>query len=234
MAKILLEVVAGSVDEALAAADAGADRIELCSALPVGGLTPSLGLASEVVQSVSIPVVVMLRGREGGFVISDAEFRTMLADMAALRDVGVRGFVFAILKPNGSLDSARCRELVTAAGEAETVFHRAFDGMSERSAVLESLTELGFARLLTSGGAPTAIEGKGAVADLMTQSAGRIQILPGGGVRPTNVVELIRDTGVSQVHFSARRFGAAGYDGFPDPILDADLVAQMRTATEAV
>jgi len=234
LAKILLEVVAGSVDEALAAADAGADRIELCSALPVGGLTPTIGLAGEVVRSVSIPVVVMLRGREGGFVISDSEFRTMIADMIALRGVGVQGFVFAILTPDGALDSKRCRTLVSTAGDAETVFHRAFDGMSDRPAVLESLIELGFTRLLTSGGAATAIEGKGAIADLMVQSAGRIQILPGGGVRPTNVAELVRATGVNQVHFSARKFGAAGYDGFPDPILNAELVAQMRTATEAV
>ena len=234
MGKVLLEVVAGSVDEALAAEDAGADRIELCSALPVGGLTPSLGLAERVVSAVNIPVVVMLRGREGGFSISDAEFDTMISDLAHLRGVGIAGLVFAVLTPAGELDQGRCRSLVEAAGSAQTVFHRAFDGMSSRLEVLEALIEIGFTRLLTSGGAKTAPEGAAEIAELVKRAAGRIEILPGGGVRPANVRSLIAQTGVDQVHFSARNFGAAGYDGFPNPFLNASLVAEMRMATEAV
>lgn len=231
---ILLEVVAGSVDEALAAEQAGADRIELCSALPVGGLTPSLGMAKHVLSAVQIPVAVMLRSREGGFVPSADEFETMLLDAALLRDLGVAAFVFAVLDGEGNLDEARCRKLVETVLPADSVFHRAVDQMSDRGPVIESLIELGFCRLLTSGGAATAWQGAEQIRVDRQEFGEQIQILPGGGIRPENVGELVRRTGVTQVHFSSRRPGAVGYDGFPDPEFDAERVYEVRVALQDV
>lgn len=233
MSEILLEAVAGSVDEALAAEQAGADRIELCSALPVGGLTPSLGMVRMVCRSVKIPVAVMIRSREGGFVFSPAEISAMVEDAKALADAGARDFVFACLGAGGKINAEASRAIL---GECpgKGVFHRAFDDMDDPAATLDQLIELGFGRILTSGGEKTALEGAERIRSLVVQAADRVEILPGGGVRPHNAAEIVRQTGVSQLHFSARIAGGVGYDGFADPIFDSDRVRQMREAVQAV
>ncbi len=233
MKTILLEAVAGSVDEALAAEQAGADRIELCSALPVGGLTPSVGMVRTVCRAVKIPVAVMIRSREGGFSFSASEVAAMVDDAKALADAGAKDFVFASLTNEGAIDKEATKAIL---GECPRtgVFHRAFDDMDDPEETLEQLIELGFGRLLTSGGQKTALEGADRIQNLVAQSAGRIEILPGGGVRPNNAAELIRRTGVTQLHFSARIAGSVGYDGFTNPIFDSERVQEMRKAVEVV
>jgi copper homeostasis protein len=198
--RVLLEVCVDSVADALAVAGAGADRIELCSALSLGGLTPSHGALAEVKRLVERPVMAMIRPRESGFCYSDAEFATMCRDADLACQLGADGIVFGILDERGRIDEARCRKLRTIAGNRQAVFHRAFDLVPDPLAALGTLVDLGFTRILTSGQQPTAIEGAGLIRQLNERAAGRIEILPGGGLNETNVAEFVRSTGCRQVH----------------------------------
>ena len=157
--KVLLEVCVGSVWDAVRAAENGADRLELCSGLELGGLTPSAGMIAEVVRSVEIPVVVMLRPRAGGFCYAEADFRAMLHDAEQALEAGASGLVFGVLRGNGQIDQERCGRLVEAAGDRQRVFHRAFDVVPDPLAALEQLIELGVTRVLTSGRQPTCAAG---------------------------------------------------------------------------
>jgi copper homeostasis protein len=204
MSELLVEAVCCTVDECLEAEANGADRIELCTALVVGGLTPSLGTLIEARAATRLPIVSMVRAREGGFCYSARELATMRRDAELALSHGANGIVFGILRADGSVDAARCRELVAIAGRAETVFHRAFDDVSDPFAALETLISLGFTRILTSGGQPTAVAGAPLLRRLADRAAGRIEILPGGGVRAANVAELLRVSGLSAVHLSDR------------------------------
>jgi copper homeostasis protein CutC len=201
--RILLEVAVTTGDEAQLAAEAGADRLELCSALEVGGVTPSRAAFFAVREVVAIPVYVLLRPRSGGFVYSGPEFATIQRDAEWFLDHGANGIVFGVLTTEGSIDRIRCAELVAIA-KGKAVFHRAFDFLSDRLAALEEIVDLGFERSLTSGGAPTAIEGRVEIAKLVQRAAGRIKVLPAGGIRPDNVAQLLCETGCSQVHASLR------------------------------
>ena len=204
MSRILLEIVCETIDDALAAELAGADRLELCSGLEVGGLTPSLGFALETVALVNAPFVAMVRPRRGDFVYTIAELAVMRRDAGLLLEAGASGVVFGCLTPEQRVAERVCAQLVAAAGDAETVFHRAFDRVRDQAAELEALIELGFTRVLTSGGAKTALEGADRIRALLERAAGRIEILPAGGIREHNVEEVIRRTGCAQVHLSRR------------------------------
>lgn len=221
MKRITLEVAVTTADEARLAVDAGADRLELCAALEVGGVTPSPGTFLEAGAAVRVPVYVLLRPRPGGFVYSDAEFATLKRDAEWFLSHVADGIVFGILTTDGQIDRDRCSELVWLA-RGKAVFHRAFDFLHDRPAALEELIDLGFERVLTSGGATTAIEGVEEIARLAHRAGGRIVILPGGGIRPENVANLLRVTGCDQVHASLRRPAT-------DPILAANprLAGQM-------
>ncbi len=197
---VLVEVCVSSFDDAVAAIDAGADRIELCAALEVGGLTPSFGLIERVVAAVDKPVMVMVRPRVGDFTFSDDDLETMLADIDAARRAGAAGVVFGFLDERGGIDPARTRQCVAAAAGLQTVFHRAIDFAADPVAGVETLAELGVTRVLTSGGARRAIDGVDAIRQMLARTAGRLEVLPGGGVRPTNVRQLIEATGCDQVH----------------------------------
>jgi copper homeostasis protein len=209
---ILLEVAVASVDDALVAAENGAHRVELNAALELGGLTPSLGVLREVRKAVQLPIIVMLRPRSGGFVYSAAEFRTMQQDCDLALSNGGDGIAFGFLHADRGIDVDRCRQLIRQAGRAQTVFHRAFDNTSDPVTALDQLIDLGVTRVLTSGGRATAPEGAGMIARLVERAGDRIEILPGGGVRAENVVDLIRVTGCNQVHgsFSEARGDRAG------------------------
>jgi copper homeostasis protein len=201
--RVQVEVSVGSVADVEAAVAAGADRLELCSALELGGLTPSLGLVEQVIAHSRVPVVVMLRPRAGGFCYDRHEFAAMLADAERFLYLGANGIVFGVLENVGRIDVPRTREIIERAGAAQTVFHRAFDFVTDQHAGVDQLIEVGCSSILTSGGRPTAIEGAAIIRELIEHAQGRIELLPAGQIRAANVVDLVRDTGCNQVHIGA-------------------------------
>lgn len=201
--KLLLEVIATAAHECTVIERAGGDRIELCSALALGGLTPSAALVQRARAATHLPILMMLRPREGGFAYNAAEFAQMALDLKFGRAAGVNGFVFGCLTPEGTVDVERTAHLLKLAGDTQTVFHRAFDVVPNPAAALETLISLGVTRVLTSGQRASAWQGAPLIRQLVRQAAGRIEILPGAGVRAEHVAELVRVTGVTQVHASA-------------------------------
>lgn len=200
MRKYLLEVCCGSAEDALQAIRGGADRIELNSCLFFGGLTPSVGTLRVVKQMTALPVMAMVRPRQGGFCYTDAEYRTALADAEALLENGADGLVFGFLKPDGTLDEEHCRTLVRLAGSKTKVFHRAIDVAGDWRKMLGQLIDLGVDRVLTSGLAPNVLYGVGVIREMIQFAQGAIQILPGGGVNLENVDRIIEETGCDQIH----------------------------------
>lgn len=201
---IRFEVCCGTAEDALQAAAGGADRVELNSALFLGGLTPSLGALQVVKAHSTVPVVCMVRPREAGFCYSETEYFTMEADARALLAAGADGLAFGFLLPDGRVDEQRTRRFVALCGEREAVFHRAFDVTPDRDAAIQTLIACGVRRVLTSGGAGTAMEGREELRRLQARYGNYIEILPGGGIRAENAAALAAYTGVSQVHGSAR------------------------------
>jgi copper homeostasis protein len=204
MPRVLLEVCVGSVDDALTAVAGGADRLELNSALALGGLTPSAGLFAEVRRRVTVPIIAMVRPRAGGFAYSDADFDVMLRDAEWLLAAGADGLAFGLLTPNGEIDRPRSRRLREACGDRPAVFHRAFDVTPDPFTSLDELIDLGFTRVMTSGQEETAIQGATLIAELIGRADGRIEVLPAGRINPLTVSELLTRTGCRQVHASAR------------------------------
>jgi copper homeostasis protein len=202
--RILLEVPVASAEDALTAQGGGADRLELNAALALGGLTPSLGTLLEVRASVALPVLVMVRPRLGGFAYSEADFKVMQRDTDLALQHGADGVVFGVLTAEGRVDGERCRCLVRQVGDRGAVFHRAFDVTPDPLAALEELIGLGFRRVMTSGQQETAYDGAGLIAELITRAAGRIEILPAGGINRFTVADVLARTGCGQVHASLR------------------------------
>jgi copper homeostasis protein len=197
---ILVEAAVESLDDALAAVDGGADRLELCANLADGGTTPSEELIAEVVEQVAIPVFVMIRPRGGSFVYSTAELDDMRRSIDRARELDVDGFVLGVLNTSNRIDTIRTQSLVDVAGDLPVTFHRAFDRVADRIDALDTLIDLGIGRVLTSGGAPTAAQGLAQLRELVETAGDEIVILAGGGVRFQNVLELVEETGVSEVH----------------------------------
>ena len=204
--RVLVEVIADSPSGALLAEQAGADRIELCCAVAEGGLTPSLGLLRETLAVVRIPVVAMLRPRRGDFLYAADEFRVMQRDLDVLLQNGAHGIATGALLADGAIDEIRVAELVRAAGSVPVTFHRAFDCVRDPQRALETLVDLGVARLLTSGLAATATAGAARIRALHEQARSRLSIIAGAGVRAHNVAALLVATRVTEVHLSASRF----------------------------
>ena len=201
---ILIELCAGGIDDVLLAHAAGIQRIELNSGMSCGGLTPSPGLLQHARQFYSGQIIAMVRPREGGFCYSKAEFLQMLQDAEFLVQHGSDGLAVGFLNPDSTLDIQRCREFRERFPNQKLVFHRAFDVVADYASVLEQLVELKYDRILTSGGQPTASLGLQRLQDCQKQAAGRIEILPGSGIRAHNVREIVQHTGCRQVHTSAR------------------------------
>lgn len=195
----LLEVCVETIDEAIAAADAGAGRLEVCACMSEAGTTPSVGLVSAVLDRVLIPVFVMIRPRGGDFMYSDNELDVMRRDIEAMKRIGVHGVVSGVLEESRAIDREATRGLVEAAAPLPFTFHRAFDLTPELERSLAVLRVLGVQRVLTSGGASTAIVGADAIARLARQG-GQTQMVAGGGVRAAHAAELVRTSGVSEVH----------------------------------
>jgi len=203
---MILEVCIDSYEGALLAQKYGAKRVELCSALTVGGLTPSLAVSQQCSTLEEIEVHAMLRHREGDFVYSDADLMILQKDLIGLSNANVKGIVFGCLSPANELDLAKNKALVQAAKllDLEVTFHRAFDFVNEPQKVLEQLIELGFDRLLTSGQQPTAIEGITMIQQLVEWADGRILIMAGSGVNASNAIQLA-ETGVDALHFTSHK-----------------------------
>jgi len=197
-----VEICADSVESALAAAKGGAKRIELCSALSEGGITPSAGLIGMVRQAVDIQFHVIIRPRGGGFVYSESELAVMRRDISAVKALGADGVVLGILNPDATVDRVRTTELVELAGPLRVTFHRAFDVCSNLPAALEDVIACGVDRLLTAGGQCDAIHNVESLAGLQRRAAGRIRIMAGGGIRIGNVREIVTRTGIEEVHTS--------------------------------
>jgi copper homeostasis protein len=202
--RVKLEVAVASVEDALTAQEGGADRLELNTALALGGLTPSLGTLIEVKAAVALPVLVMVRPRPGGFAYNEAEFRVMQRDVDLALEHGADGIVFGILTPESLIDRERCRRILGQVGSSAAVFHRAFDVVSNPLAALEQLIELGFRRVMTSGQEETAYNGTPLIAELIEQAAGRIEVLPASGINRFTIADVLARTGCTQVHASLR------------------------------
>jgi copper homeostasis protein len=204
MDSVLVEVCADSVASAVAAERGGAARIELCSGLIEGGITPSAGLIATVRAAVSIPLHVMIRPRGGDFCYDSAELDAMRRDIAHAARMGANGVVFGILNIDAQVEVARMRELVEVARPLEVTFHRAFDMAADFSRALEDVCESGVSRLLTSGGEQTSWQGQGVIAGLVKQARGRIVVMPGSGIKPENAREIVEQTGAREIHVGLR------------------------------
>jgi copper homeostasis protein len=202
--KVVIEVCVDSVASALAAERGGADRVELCSGLIEGGITPSAGLIETTRLAVSVPLHVMIRPRGGDFCYDAKEFEIMRRDLALAKRLGANGVVFGILDVEGSVDVARTRQLVDLARPLAVTFHRAFDMAAELPRALDDVCAAGADRLLTSGGEPTSVQGQEIIRQLVNQASGRIIIVAGGGVKPENAHSLVERTGVSEIHVGLR------------------------------
>lgn len=227
MHKITFEVCAGSYQDCLAAEKGGADRVELNSALSVGGLTPSLISLIRAKREISLKVVCMVRPRAGGFCYDETEAQLMLEEAELLLEHGADGIAFGFLKADRTVDAEKTKEMVELihAKGAEAVFHRAFDVTPDPVKAIETLIDCGVDRLLTSGQKAKASEGLELLAELQNKYGDQIELLAGSGVNDGNVWELIEKTGIHQVHSSCKFYrtdptteaGSVSYVYLPAP-----------------
>lgn len=201
---MLVEVCANSLESALNAEKAGADRIELCSELGVGGITPSYGLLQSVKEKVSIPAHVLIRPRSGDFTYSDLEFDIMKRNIAVCVDLGFEGIVSGVLHKDYTLDVERTRELIEASNGLIFTFHRAFDWVNDPKGVLAQLEVLGVDYILSSGQQKSSPDGIELLSELQ-ERATKCSIMPGGGIRPENV-HRFKQKGFSAIHLSGSKF----------------------------
>ncbi len=197
---VVIEACVESLEAALAAERGGADRLELCANLDVGGTTPSGELLAAVKSRVGIPVFTMIRPRGGSFFYTAADRDETRRDIAAVRERGADGLVLGMLDERGRVDVPGMRDVLADADGLPVTFHRAFDEIADQHAALEVLMELGVGRVLTSGRAASALEGADAIKALVEHAGERIRVMAGGGVRAHNARELVRLAGVSELH----------------------------------
>lgn len=199
---VLLEICIDSIASAKAAKRGGADRLEVCSALALGGTTPSFGLLEQCVTDLQMPSMMMIRPHDGNFVYDADHLETMLTDIEVAKSTGAQGVVFGCLTAEGEIDLESCQRLIDACDGLETTFHRAFDVVPNPLEAFRQLQEIGFDRLLTSGQQPSALEGASLIRQLVDEST-TTTILAGAGVSAATVEDLVRQTGVCEVHASA-------------------------------
>ena len=210
--KYVLEISVDGIEKSLAAERGGADRLELCADLSVGGLTPPRELLRAVREKVHIPIYSLIRPRAGDFVYSDAEFAEMERSIAIATECGMDGVVLGILKKNRRVDMARTRRLVDLARPLPVTFHRAFDETPDMARALEAVIQTGAARILTSAGAKTALQGAAKLAELVAAARDRVSgvgspmqpdriiIIPGAGITHSNIAEVAQKTGAIEFH----------------------------------
>jgi copper homeostasis protein len=196
----LIEVCVDSVASAMAAERGGAQRVELCSDLLEGGVTPSIGLLQVVRSRVAIAVHPIIRPRPGDFCYSEEELECMRRDIAIAKNEGADGVVLGILQPDGNVDIQRTRQLVELARPLSVTFHRAFDMSADLSRALEDVCATGADRILTSGGEQSCLQGLSTVVGLVKSSRGRISIMAGGRIGIRDAAIIIKQTGVNEIH----------------------------------
>ncbi|MFI3287822.1 MAG: copper homeostasis protein CutC [Rikenellaceae bacterium] len=204
MKLITLEVCANSAQSCIEAQRGGAHRVELCAGIPEGGTTPSYAEIKTARKAVDIELNVIIRPRGGDFLYSPLEVETMAEDIRIAKSLGADGVVFGCLRPDGTIDTSLCERLLKGCDGLSTTFHRAFDVCHNPLTALEEIISLGFDRILTSGAKPTALEGKELIRTLTERAEGRIKIMAGSGVNPTNIRELYDYTATREFHSSAR------------------------------
>ena len=200
-----IEICANSVESAVKAQEGGAYRVELCAGIPEGGTTPSFGdirMARQLLQKTKLHVIIRPRG--GDFLYSKLELDIMLHDIKVARQLGADGVVFGCLTAEGNVDVPAMKMLMNAVGDMSVTFHRAFDMCKNPQEALEQIIALGCNRILTSGQAPNAVKGIPQLKELVKQADGRIIIMPGCGVNPSNILQIAEETGASEFHFSGR------------------------------
>lgn len=241
MSGVRIEVCVDSMASLHAAIDGGADRIELCSALELGGLTPTTGLLLAAART-SVPIHAMIRPRGGDFLFTPAELDQMIDDVIACREAGLAGVVIGASR-GGALDGAALALLAQAAGPLSLTLHRVFDLLEDPSAAIEQASDLGMDRILTSGGAPAAEAGIVAIRRHVNQANGRLAIMAGGGIHAGNVDLIVRQTGITDIHGSfsrpvrryaepIRQFGFAAAEVLART--DAQAVSAVRGVLDAI
>jgi copper homeostasis protein len=199
-ARVVVEACVDAIDSALEAERGGAGRLELCGELLQGGVTPSAGLIAAVWDRVDIPLFVLMRPRTGDFLYTDDELDVMRRDIEQLKALGVDGIAIGALTAEGGVDEALMRSLIALARPMSVTFHRAFDLVRDQEAALESLVALGVDRVLTSGGAATAMEGAASIARMVQRVGDRMIVIAGGSITAANVADVIAASGVTEVH----------------------------------
>ena len=237
---MILEVPCGNMESVLAAKQGGADRIELCSALKLGGLSPSFALL-DAIKNIQMEIVVMIRPREGNFNYSKEEFEIMLKEINYFKNAGAKGFVSGVLTSDMEIDFERTKKLIEASNPLSFTFHRAFDLTKDPFKSIDSLLELSVDRLLTSGQAPDAFSGRKLISELVDLSKNKIQIIAGAGVNPENVAAIC-NSGIHAIHLSGIKknnvvkteilpsvfMGKQGIDDSAFDVTDADVIRQVR------
>ena len=226
-----LEVAISRVADGVLAMEAGADRLELASALEIGGLTPSVGAIRQLRAAVTIPIVVLIRPRPAGFRYDEAEQRVMLDDVRQAVDAGADFVAVGSLTAENRIDRDFLAKAIDIATADRIVVHRAFDLVEDQIAELGDLIDMGIARVLTSGGEPSAWLGRERLAELQTFASGNVEILPASGIVPDNALKLLQITGCDQVHGTFRRNledPAGPIDTGSYPAVDEKRVAAMR------
>jgi len=229
---ILLEISVETAEAAAAAERGGAQRIELCAQLRLGGLTPSEGLMQMARAKVAVPIFAMIRPRAGDFTYSAEDLAQMRGEIDTAKQLGMDGIVLGLLTRDRSVDVERTRQLVKAAQPLPVTFHRAFDDAANLDAALEDVIATGARRILTSGGSPTAPAGSEKLARLVVAAKDRILILPGGGINASNAVDVARQTGARELHSglgSVLAYGQEDYGLFESEV--RKLAAQLASAS---
>lgn len=225
-----LEICANSYQSALNAEQAGAHRIELCSELNSGGITPSYGLIQKVISELSIETFVLIRPRSGNFVYSEAEFDIMKQDIIKCKSLGVNGIVSGVLMNNNIIDFERTKELISLAYPLPFTFHRAFDLVTNPIEGIQQLIDLKANRVLTSGQKNKALDGIMLLKDLKEKFSNQIIILPGSGINSTNVANF-KKTGFTEVHASASiiigESKALNFDEIPQTVSDSEEITRI-------
>ena len=246
--KTCLEVCVDSFASAMAAVRGGADRLELCSCLIVGGLTPDVALLEQIRRETELPIRCLMRPRFGDFLYTEEEIRLMETQIPRLAAAGADGFVIGCLTPEGDLDGRNLERLVRAAGGRGLTLHRAFDVCRDGRRTLREAAQLGLATVLTSGQAADAYTGRALLARMQQQAAGRIEILAGSGVHADNIPLLVRETGILSYHLSGKKtipsrmifrrpgvpMGLPGFEEFELWQTDPEAVRRARQALDSL
>ncbi|MFA0114402.1 copper homeostasis protein CutC [Vibrio sp. 10N.261.46.E11] len=242
-----IEVCIDNIESLHNALSGGANRIELCSSLALGGLTPSFGMMKQAAKISSVPVYAMIRPRQGDFIFDYDDILCMLDDIEACASAGLNGVVLGVLTPGGEIDMPAMQTLATKAHQLKLgiTFHRAIDQLQDYRVALEQIIELGCERVLTSGLASNAEQGKDVIQDMVTRTQGRLDIMAGAGVTANNGYEILKHTKVQALHLSAKstrpslmtqasqaQMGHGGVDDYLIPVTSSQKIKELRTALD--